>query len=146
MVDIVNPETRSRMMAGIRGKDTKPELVLRRALHASGLRYRLHGAKLPGKPDLVFAKYRAAVFVHGCFWHRHRNCRFATIPATRAEFWETKFSANVQRDARNEAALRDAGWRIAVVWECSMKERSIDAIVQTLREWLPDRRRREIEI
>lgn len=136
MADIVDAETRSRMMSGIRGKDTKPELLLRRALHAAGLRYRIHGAKLPGKPDLVFSKRHAAVFVHGCFWHRHENCRFATVPATRPEFWEAKFSANVQRDARNVADLIDSGWRVAIIWECALKDQSVDLVVNSLKEWL----------
>jgi DNA mismatch endonuclease (patch repair protein) len=124
------------MMAGIRGKDTKPELALRRALHAAGLRYRVHGAKLAGKPDLVFAKYRAVVFVHGCFWHRHEDCRFMTVPATRPEFWQQKFASNVERDRRNKTQLEEAGWRVAVVWECALKERPINSIVEALQEWL----------
>ncbi|WP_338062891.1 very short patch repair endonuclease [Sphingosinithalassobacter portus] len=132
----MDAKTRSRMMSAIRGKNTKPELLLRRALHSAGLRYRLHGAALPGKPDLVFAKYRAVVFVHGCFWHRHEDCRFATVPATRPEFWRAKFSANVRRDARNAAELLDMGWRVAVVWECALKDRSVDLVAKSLQDWL----------
>ncbi|MEW4448987.1 very short patch repair endonuclease [Qipengyuania sp. JC766] len=136
MADIVDAKTRSRMMSGIRGKNTKPERLLRRELHSAGLRYRLHDAKLPGKPDLVFAKYHAAVFVHGCFWHRHENCRFATTPATRPEFWESKFTANVQRDAKSMAALLDMGWRVAVVWECALKNQSVELVGKSVHEWL----------
>ena len=136
MADIVDAKTRSRMMAGIRGKDTKPELLLRRALHSAGLRYRLHGARLPGKPDLVFAKYHAVVFVHGCFWHRHENCRFATTPATRPEFWESKFTANVQRDARNMSDLLAMGWHVAVVWECALLQRGATDVAVEVAAWL----------
>lgn len=121
MTDIVDAATRSRMMATIRGKDTGPELALRRALHARGCRYRLHVKDLPGKPDIVLPKHRAVIFVHGCFWHRHPGCRYATTPATRTAFWATKFEANVCRDRRDETALRAAGWRVAVVWDCALR-------------------------
>ena len=108
-------------MRGIRGKDTKPETALRRALHAKGLRFRLHTARLPGKPDIVFPKFNAVVFVHGCFWHRHDSCRFATTPKTRTEFWKQKFDANVARDSRNQDQLVEMGWRVAIVWECGLR-------------------------
>src|SRR3546814_4200196 len=98
--------TRSRMMAGIRGKDTGPEVTLRRAMHARGFRYRLHVRSMPGRPDLVFPRYKAVVFVHGCFWHRHEGCRYATSPATRSEFWAEKFATNLARDRNNEERLR----------------------------------------
>jgi len=120
MVDIVDRATRSRMMAGIRGTNTVPELAVRRFLHRSGFRFRLHGRQLPGRPDVVLPKYRAAVFVHGCFWHRHPGCRFATTPATRRAFWQGKFRENVERDRRQQRALRSAGWRVFVVWECEL--------------------------
>lgn len=136
MVDVVDAPTRSRMMAGIRGKDTKPELAVRKALHALGLRYRLHAKDLPGKPDIVFPKYKAAVFVHGCFWHRHEGCRFATTPATRPEFWSEKFAANVERDSRKQAELEAAGWRQRVVWECDVREHGGKAIAADIRRWL----------
>lgn len=106
MTDIVDSQTRSRMMSGIRGKNTKPELALRRSLHALGLRYRLHAKGIPDKPDIVMPKCRAVVFAHGCFWHGHAGCRYATVPATRSEFWEVKFYANVVRDAAVQSALR----------------------------------------
>ena len=122
MTDIVDKLTRSRMMAGIRGKDTKPELALRRALHARGFRFRLHVKKVPGRPDLVFPKHRAVVFVHGCFWHRHAGCRYTTTPSTRPEFWQTKFEANLARDAAIQDALIQTGWRVAMVWECALRK------------------------
>lgn len=118
MVDVVSPEQRSRMMAGIRGWDTEGELVVRRYLHRAGLRFRVNDRRLPGSPDLVISKYRAAVFVHGCFWHRHAGCRFATTPATRIDFWQAKFAANVVRDRAKSAELRKLGWRPIVIWEC----------------------------
>jgi DNA mismatch endonuclease (patch repair protein) len=105
------------MMAGIRGKNTKPELALRRALDACGFRYRLHAGAMPGRPDLFFPKFGAAIFIHGCFWHRHAGCRYATTPATRPEFWQSKFDSNVKRDRFVLSALLDGGWRAATVWE-----------------------------
>lgn len=137
MVDVVDPTKRSSMMAGIRGTDTKPEMVLRHALHALGFRYRLHVRKLPGKPDLVFPKFRAAVFVNGCFWHRHEGCRFTTTPATRPDFWKDKFDGNVARDRRNVLALMDLGWRVAIVWECALRK-DADAVAIELSRWLTE--------
>lgn len=137
MTDIVDKLTRSRMMAGIRGKDTKPELALRRALHARGFRYRLHPKDVVGRPDLLLPKYRAAIFVHGCFWHRHKECRFATTPATRAEFWNSKFDANVQRDELTKKRLAEQGWRVAIIWECALKgENSSAQASEVVAEWL----------
>lgn len=121
MTDIVDRATRSRMMSGIRGRDTKPEVTVRKYLHAQGLRYRIAPKTLPGKPDIVLPKYKTVVFVHGCFWHRHENCRFSATPATNVEFWQTKLKANVVRDARNTALLEQLGWRVLVVWECEVK-------------------------
>lgn len=121
MVDVVDMATRSRMMSGIRGSNTLPERRLRSALHSRGLRFRLHARDLPGKPDIVFPRYRTVVFVHGCFWHRHKNCKYATTPATRQEFWSAKFDGNVARDRRNLAALKKAGWNAIVIWECDIK-------------------------
>lgn len=138
MTDIVDKQTRSRMMAGIRGKDTKPELALRRALHARGFRYRLHSNGVPGRPDLIFPKFRAAVFVHGCFWHRHAGCRYTTTPAARPEFWQSKFEANVARDCVVREALIQAGWRVVTVWECALRKTDqVVAAADLLAAWLP---------
>ena len=130
MADVVDARTRSRMMSGIRGKDTRPELLVRRELHRLGFRFRLHSSRLPGKPDLVLRKHCAVVFVHGCYWHRHEGCRYATIPATRQEFWLEKFEANVRRDRLNQAALRAAGWRVFVIWECVLRREGNEAARQ----------------
>ena len=121
MTDIVDPKSRSRMMSGIRGKNTKPELIIRRALHANGYRFRLHSARLPGRPDIVLPKYRTVILVHGCFWHRHAGCHYAATPATRTEFWLKKLAGNVARDRQVRQLLHDAGWRTIVVWECGLK-------------------------
>jgi len=120
-MDVVDVATRSRMMKGIRSKNTLPEMIVRKYLHAHGFRYRLHTRNLPGSPDLVLPMYRAAIFVHGCFWHRHAGCKFATTPANNAERWKSKFDGNVERDARKENMLRAAGWRVIVVWECELR-------------------------
>lgn len=120
MADITDAVTRSRMMSSIRGKDTKPELTLRKALHSKGLRYRLHVRKLPGKPDLVFPKYKTVVFVHGCFWHQH-GCSNSTMPKTRTDFWAKKLEANRHRDKIVLIKLLSAGWRVALVWECTIR-------------------------
>jgi len=111
------------MMSGIRGKNTKPEMILRQGLHARGLRYRLHAKDLPGTPDLVFPARRAVLFAHGCFWHGH-NCHLFRMPSTRPEFWQAKIARNQVVDARSTAALQAAGWRVGVVWECALKGRT----------------------
>jgi DNA mismatch endonuclease (patch repair protein) len=121
MPDIVSVATRSRMMSGIRGRDTKPELAVRRFLHSHGLRYRLHARELPGRPDIVLPRHRTVVCVHGCCWHRHEGCRFAYRPKSRQEFWEPKLDGNAARDARDQQRLRDLGWRVEVVWECEVE-------------------------
>ena len=118
MTDIMDTKRRSELMAGIRGRDTAPELAVRRIAHRMGLRFRVHRKDLPGRPDLVFPKHRLAVFVHGCFWHRHEGCRFASDPKSRVAFWKGKFAANVDRDARQQAALKELGWSVLVIWEC----------------------------
>ena len=120
MADSLTPAERSERMSRIRGKDTKPELALRKVLHGLGLRYRLHGAGLPGKPDLVFPKYKTVVFVHGCFWHRHAGCSIATIPKSNTPFWSDKFAKNVARDARVGESLQASGWSVLVAWECEL--------------------------
>ncbi len=120
------------MMSGIRGKNTKPERVVRSHLHRAGLRFRLQ-AKLPGKPDLVLPKYRTVVFVHGCFWHRHKNCRFATTPASNARFWQEKFDSNVLRDTLVRQRLRRLSWHVKVVWACQLNPRKLDAVVEQIK-------------
>ena len=137
MADIVDEQTRSRMMSGIRGKNTKPELALRRALHARGFRFRLHSSVVLGRPDLVLPKYHAVVFVHGCFWHRHEGCRYTTSPSTRPEFWQAKFAANIARDSTVRRDLLEAGWRVATIWECALrKPERVSEAVNTLQKWL----------
>lgn len=120
--DIVSPEERSRMMGRIRGRNTRPEMIVRSLCHSLGLRYRLHRKDLPGSPDLVFPKYRLCLFVHGCFWHRHPGCKFSYTPKSRPEFWMPKLARNVARDQEKEAALRELGWRVEIVWECETKD------------------------
>lgn len=136
MTDIVDPATRSRMMSGIRGKNTHPELTLRASLHAEGFRFRLHDKRLPGRPDIVLPKWKVAIQVHGCFWHRHEGCRFATIPSTRKEFWQSKFAENIVRDQRNLELLQNAGWRTAIVWECWLRKKNTNALVESLTDWI----------
>lgn len=142
MTDIVDFTTRSRMMSGIRSRNTQPEMILRKALHARGFRYRLHGSTLPGKPDLIFPKYQAVCFVHGCFWHRHPRCRFATTPATRTEFWKAKFMDNIARDRNRIALLRKHGWRVAIVWECSLRNNRTSQTIERFASWLGSRKPR----
>ncbi len=131
-MDVVDPATRSRMMSGIRGKNTKPELIVRSFLHREGFRFRLH-TKLPGKPDVVLRKYHTAVFVHGCFWHRHQGCRFTTTPANNALSWQEKFTDNVLRDAKVKQQLEALGWRVFVVWSCELNMSSLQELAQKIR-------------
>ena len=121
MADIVPPAERSRMMSGIKAKNSRPEVMVRRLLHSAGYRFRLHRRGLPGTPDIVMPGRRIAIFVHGCFWHRHEGCPNATMPSTRTEFWKSKVDSNVGRDARNRAALQAAGWTVFTIWECELK-------------------------
>jgi len=123
MIDIVSKKTRSRMMSSIKSKDTKPEMIVRRFLHRQGFRYRLHVKKLPGSPDIVLPKYRTVIFVHGCFWHQHEGCSYATMPSSNREFWLDKFSQNQLRDSRNLDDLHKLGWKTIVVWECGLRTR-----------------------
>lgn len=120
--DIVDSETRSRMMSGIRGKDTKPEHLVRCGLHARGLRFRLHARNIPGKPDLVFPRFHAVVFVNGCFWHGH-DCHLFRLPGTRTEFWQDKFETNRRRDSEVRDQLEKSGWRHLTIWECAIRGR-----------------------
>jgi DNA mismatch endonuclease (patch repair protein) len=138
MVDTLNRAARSAHMARIKSRDTVPERRLRCALHANGLRYRLHVKALPGRPDLVFSKYRAVVFVHGCFWHRHTRCKLAYTPKSNVSFWRKKFAENVSRDRRQLRALTNQGWRVLVAWECALRspvslKREVDRISSWIR-------------
>ena len=121
MVDVVSPEVRSRMMSGIRGKNTKPEVLVRRILFAAGYRFRLHRRDLPGSPDIVMPGRKVAIFVHGCFWHLHEGCRFMKLPGTRTEFWKTKLQGNNERDLQAVTKLNSMGWRVLWVWECATR-------------------------
>lgn len=137
-MDTVTPEIRSRMMAGIRGKNTKPELAIRSALHRRGFRFRLRRRDLPGKPDLVLPKYSAVIFVHGCFWHGH-DCHLFRWPKTREDFWRDKISSNIARDRWQRSALLKTGWRVATIWECALKGRGrmpVTAIADRCTAWL----------
>jgi DNA mismatch endonuclease (patch repair protein) len=134
LTDTLTPRERSRRMAAVRSIDTKPEFAVRRLVHGMGYRYRLHRRDLPGTPDLVFPARRAVVFVHGCFWHRHEGCALARIPKSRVRFWTQKLEGNRQRDARALKALRAAGWRALVVWECELKKPS--TLARRLRRFL----------
>jgi len=135
------------MMAGIRGTNTRPELLLRKGLHAHGFRFRLHDRFLPGKPDIVLPRYHAVIFAHGCFWHGH-DCHLFKWPATRPEFWRTKIGRNREVDQRTDAALAEAGWRQAIVWECALKGRTrlpLEEVITACADWLrSDRQRIEI--
>ncbi|WP_375208685.1 very short patch repair endonuclease [Hyphomonas jannaschiana] len=135
MADVVSPEVRSRMMSGIRGKDTKPEMIVRRGLHAMGFRYKLHDKKLPGKPDLVFPKYKAVIFVHGCFWHKH-DCKYFKWPKTRTEFWRRKLLANSVRDQGVVQDLEELGWRVGTIWECAVRDTDPNELISFASNWL----------
>jgi len=138
-MDTVDKATRSKIMSKVGQKGTGPEMKLRRALHAKGFRYRVNVKKLPGSPDLVFKKYKAVIFVHGCFWHRHKGCKYATMPSTRKEFWSAKFEANIARDKKNVDELLEMGWRVLVVWECVLKkkkEMGFDEAIESIAKWL----------
>jgi len=153
--DIVSPAVRSSMMSRIRGKNSRPELALRKQLFAAGYRFRLHRRDLPGSPDIVLPKYRAVVFVHGCFWHRHEGCSKSTTPSSNAAFWATKFASNVRRDAAAIDRLVALGWRVAVVWECALGAGGLDPphfsqlcgwIGQTVDQAGADARRNRLEV
>jgi len=147
MADVHTPEQRQRNMSRIRGRDTKPEMMVRRGLHARGLRYRLQDRSLPGRPDLVFPKYRAVIFVHGCFWHGH-NCPMFHLPATRPDFWQAKISGNQVRDAKAHQGLLAAGWRVLTVWECCLKSPhrpALDTVIDQCFEFITrDKKTKEI--
>lgn len=137
MPDTVDTATRSRIMSRVKGRNTGPELTLRRSLHARGLRYKLHDSALPGRPDLVFPRYRAVCFVHGCFWHRHDGCPRATTPATNRTRWQRKFAANVRRDRRQRTALLENNWRVGIIWECALQPKGcVDQVAASFEHWL----------
>ncbi|EJB8463369.1 DNA mismatch endonuclease Vsr [Acinetobacter baumannii] len=138
MVDIVDSATRSRMMSNIKGRNTKPELLIRSFLHAQGFRFRIHRKDLPGKPDIVLPKYKAIIFIHGCFWHGHQNCRLFKLPGSRTEFWEAKISKNQDNDLKTKELLLNSGWRICTIWECAVRRSKKDpvALMNILTKWL----------
>lgn len=137
MADIVDPATRSRMMSGIRGRNTKPEMMVRSLLHREGFRFRLHVSKLPGKPDIVLPRYCSVIFVHGCFWHGH-NCPLFRLPGTRRDFWCEKISRNKANDQIVQDRLRGSGWRVGIVWECSLRGTGKDPgkVIRQIDSWL----------
>lgn len=137
MVDVVDSLTRSRMMSGIRGRNTKPEILVRSMLHRKGFRFRLHDRQLPGKPDIVLPRYHAVIFVHGCFWHGH-DCPLFKWPGTRPEFWREKIGRNRANDHKVTQALLTSGWRVGIVWECAVRGANIniDGVIQSLANWL----------
>jgi len=121
MVDSLDPSRRSWNMGRIKGKNTRPEIAVRSLLHSMGFRFRLHRRDLPGTPDIVLPKYRTAIFINGCFWHRHPGCKYAYTPKSRTEFWEKKFKGTTQRDASNRKLLMDLGWKVETIWECELR-------------------------
>lgn len=138
MTDVVDEKTRSRMMSGIKGKNTKPEILIRKGLFAKGLRYRLHAKSLPGKPDVILPKYNAAIQIHGCFWHVH-GCAIFKWPSNNAEFWKEKLSGNRERDAIAQQKLMHLGWRLLVIWECASRgpgSHPIEEVIEQAYEWI----------
>jgi len=133
-MDTVDRKTRLRIMKSVPQKNTKPELLLRKALHSMGFRYRLHDKNLPGSPDIVFPKYKAVIFIHGCFWHRH-GCKYTTTPGDNESFWKDKFEANRLRDERKTEELQRMGWRVLVVWSCELKQASQE-LFDSVSSWL----------
>lgn len=137
MADLLSKKERSNLMSKVNSANTKPEWVLRCALHRLGFRYRLNNKNLSGSPDLVFPKYRTAIFVHGCFWHCHHGCKDASIPKTNREFWINKLSDNVERDKRAVSSLESSGWKVITVWECELTRHTIDTILRVANELNP---------
>jgi DNA mismatch endonuclease, patch repair protein len=132
MADKHSKEQRSYNMSKVKAKDTKPELLVRKYLHKNGLRYRLHVKEMPGKPDIVFPKYKTVIFINGCFWHGHENCKFATLPKTREQFWQNKITSNINRDKKAKENLRAEGWQVVTVWECELKPKIRDTTLSNL--------------
>jgi DNA mismatch endonuclease (patch repair protein) len=135
MVDTLTPEKRSWNMSRIKGSNTKPELIVRSVLHHMGYRFRLHRKNLPGKPDIVLPKFNTVIFVHGCYWHRHKGCNYAYNPKSRIDFWQNKFKENIKRDKKNKEALINLGWKVFTIWECETK--SIELVKQIISGKLP---------
>jgi DNA mismatch endonuclease (patch repair protein) len=138
LADVLTPAQRRKNMQRIRSKDTQPELLVRRLIHSLGFRYRLHARELPGRPDLVFRRRRKVIFVHGCYWHVHSCALGRVAPATNAEFWRSKRQGNVDRDARNLAALREAGWESLVIWQCELRE--VPSLTRRIRKFLGEQK------
>lgn len=132
MADVHDKKTRSYNMSRVKGKDTKPELLVRKFLYANGFRYRLHVKDLPGKPDIVLPKYNTVIFVHGCFWHGHKNCKYFTIPKTKTEWWTKKINGNIANDQKAIHQLQDAGWNIITIWTCELKPKKLDETLNNL--------------
>ena len=132
MADVHNKTTRSYNMSRIKGKNTKPEMLVRKFLHANGYRYKLHDKKLPGKPDIVLPKYRTVIFVHGCFWHGHNNCKYFVVPKTNTQWWIDKINGNKANDEKATKALKKDGWKIITVWECELKPAKVEKTLATL--------------
>ncbi|HMM37281.1 MAG TPA: very short patch repair endonuclease [Desulfovibrio sp.] len=138
MTDTLTPHERSERMSQIRGKDSSSEMRLRRLIHSMGFRYRLHVKTLPGTPDLVFSAKRAVIFMHGCFWHRHQNCRLSRMPKSRVHYWHEKFEANRRRDNANISRLNELGWRVLVIWECQIKAKNLNEVSNLVKRFLGD--------
>lgn len=136
MTDIVQPHIRSRMMSGIKGKNSKPEILVRRLLFAAGFRFRLHRRDLPGTPDIVLAKRKVVIFVHGCFWHAHDGCRYFKLPSTRSDFWKAKLQGNVDRDQKAITSLISSGWRVLSIWECATRELQEEELSKQIIAWI----------
>jgi len=132
MADVHSPETRSYNMSRIKGKDTKPEMIVRKFLFSKGFRYRLHVKSLPGKPDIVLPKYKTVIFIHGCFWHGHDGCKYFVVPKTRTEWWLNKIIGNISNDNRNNELLKLEGWRVLIIWECELKQKKKNQTLENL--------------
>ena len=132
MADVHDKETRSYNMSRIKGKNTKPEMLVRRYLHANGFRYRLHVKNMPGKPEIVLPKYKTVIFVHGCFWHGHEGCKYYVVPKTRTDWWLNKINGNIANDEKAMNALRKEGWKVIIIWECELKPAILEATLNSL--------------
>lgn len=143
MSDVHSKKTRSYNMSQIKGKDTKPEMLVRKFLHANGFRYKLHDKSLPGKPDIVLPKYKTIIEVQGCYWHGHENCKYFILPKSNTEFWENKIDGNIKRDIKNHKKLNELGWQLIILWECELKSTILhktlnDGLLKTIKEFHPN--------